>query len=167
MSLAIKHAPQLYAVVDRGAPAPLARETIAELREQKHGEIAAKQAIDRASAVLDTLEARRAAYKTQIAELRKRDEMAAARIDNIEDQVLTRMEHAKLTAAAGFHVTFSARPAPAALDVLDESLIPRDRDYFREKLTVAVDKNAIKRDLAAGAEIAGVRLTQKLTLLRK
>lgn len=164
MSLAIKHAPQLYAVVDRGAPAPLARENIAQLRERKHGEIAAKQAIDRANAVLDRLEARRAAYKTQIAELRKRDEMAAARMDNIEDQVLTRMEHAKLTAAAGFHVTFSARPAPVALEVLDESLIPRE--YIREKIVAAPDKTAIKKAIAAGADVAGVRLTQKISLVR-
>ncbi|MGH9344847.1 MAG: siphovirus Gp157 family protein [Bryobacteraceae bacterium] len=165
MSLAFKHAPGLYAVIDRGASAPLARENIAELRERKHGEIAAKQSIDRANAVLDRLEARRAAYKQQIAELRKRDEMAAARIDNIEDQVLTRMEAAKLASAPGFHHTFTARPAPAALDVLDEAAVPDL--YKREKTVVSVDKNAAKAAIARGEDVPGCRLTQKLILLRK
>lgn len=164
MSLAFKHAPQLYAVVDRAQPAPAHRENIVQLRERKHDEIAAKQAIDRANGILDALEARRAIYKAQTAALKKRDELAAARIDHIEDAILTWMEQAKLTAAAGFHVTFTARPAPAALDVLDESLIPDD--YIREKTVTAPDKVAIKRALAAGEEIAGVRLTQKISLVR-
>lgn len=165
MSLAFKNSQHLYAVVDRGAPAPPHRRNIAQLREEKHQELAGKQAIDRASAVLDRLDARRVAYKSQIAELKKRDELAAARIARLEDEALARMDAAKLTAAAGFHVTFTARTAPAALDVLDESVIPPQ--YFREKLTCAVDKIAIKAALGAGAEIAGVRLTQKVSLLRK
>jgi hypothetical protein len=40
-------------------------------------------------------------------------------------------------------------------------------EYVREKLSAAPDKVAIKAALARGLDIPGVRLTQKVSLVRK
>lgn len=157
-------APRLYAVVDNTAPAAAHRKNVAELRADKLAELKAKKAIDRANSVLDRLEARRVIYKSQIAALKRRDELAAARFERLENEILTRMARACVDRADGFQSRFQARPAPAALDVFDESQIPGE--YLREKVSSAPDKNAIKAALARGEEIGGVRLTQKVLLVR-
>jgi len=156
--------PQLYAVVPRQAPQPAHRESIPAARESRHKELRAKQAIDRASAVLDRLAARVAAFDQQITALEKRKAAALERAARLEEAILARMAAAQLSRAAGFHITFTARPAPPALEVLDASLIPRD--YIRSKLVESVDKKAVKAAIARGEEIAGVRLMQKICLVR-
>ena len=161
--------PALYAVVPKRQPAGMTPakklRTITEIKSEKAAEFKAKQAIDRASAVLDRLEARTELYSKQMAQLQKRKAAAVARAARIEDSILTRLIAAGLDKASGFHVEFATRNAPAALDVLNESLVPKV--YWREKVVASIDKNAVKAALAEGIEIAGVRLTSKVSLIRK
>ncbi len=156
--------PNLFAVVARRrapVPASAPRRKTAELPEQKLAELKGKKAVDRASKILDRLEGRIEAYDVEIKRLQKRKALAHTRWERVQDECLERMIGAGLDKADAFEVTFS----PAALEVLDESLIPDE--YIREKITTSADKIAIKAALARGLEIAGVRLTQKLSLIRK
>ncbi len=158
--------PALYAVVShKPVSMPVRRREIAEIRTEKLAECKTKKAIDRASALLDRLQARQAGLSKQIGALQKRKALACARIERIEDQALKAMRKAGLDKADGFHVTFTARPAPKAVQVDDESLIPAQ--YMRSKDVSAPDKAAIKAALERDIEIAGVRLTQKISLVRK
>jgi hypothetical protein len=168
MPVSIANNPALFAVVPKrgAAKLPAHKRNIAEVRTEKLAEFKVKAAIDRADAVLRRLEERQQVLAKQIAQLQKRKASAGDRAARIEDAILTRMIAAGLEKVDGFHVSMSTRNAPAALAVDDETMIPAE--YFR---TIpeqrAVDKNAVKAALAKGAEIAGVRLTSKVSLVRK
>lgn len=160
--------PALFAVVPHKQPttgSPRRHRTISELRSDKLGELQQKKAIDRASNVLTRLEDRTAELAKEIARLQKRKALASKRFEAIEDRVIGQMQAAGLDRVDGFHASFALRPAPLALQVDDETQIPAE--YFREKLSASVDKNAIKAALAAGVEVAGVSLSQKVSLVRK
>jgi len=158
--------PRLYAVVShQPAAAPAHKRQAADIRQEKADEFQAKKAIDRTNAVLDRLEARAAAYAKQIACLQRRKRLAEARFERVEDEVIKRMQAALLTKADGFHVQFSTRVAPPSLVVDDEAAIPSE--YIREKYVSEPMKVEIKAALALGVEIPGVRLTRKISLLRK
>ena len=144
-------------------PTAIGRKT--EANEQREAESRLKRKIDQAHAVLSKLEARSRRFALQMKELQQRKAAADNRAARIEDRILREMGDAGLEKSAGLRITFSLRPAPLALDVLDEKSIPRE--YFREKLTSSVDKLAIKAALERGEDIAGVRLTQKVSLIRK
>jgi hypothetical protein len=159
--------PKLYAVVSHPLkPAAAARKrTITEIQTEKLDEFKAKKAIDRASAVLDRLEARAAACAKQIARLQRRKACALAKAERLSDSIIAYMQRSHLDKADGWHVTFSLRDAPPALVVTDDSKIPPE--YVREVLVSSVDKNAVKHALARGEEIEGCYLTSKVVLLRK
>lgn len=157
--------PKLYAVVSHKPEPAKHKRTAGEIRTEKLDEFRAKKAIDRADAILTRLEARAASYARQIASLQKRKAYALGRAERVSDSIIARMRKASLTRADGFHKTFMLRDAPAALAIDDESLIPRE--YMREKLIAEPMKVEIKAALARGEEIAGVHLTQKVSLLRK
>jgi hypothetical protein len=57
------------------------------------------------------------------------------------------------------------RANPPRLIIEDETAIPKD--YLREKVLIEPDKNSIKAALSLGEEIAGVKLVQTMSLLRK
>jgi hypothetical protein len=140
------------------------RKTAVERKRQPDG-LKQKKAIDRASALLDRLEARAASYAKQIAQLQKRKKQAEARYERLEDAIVTRMQKAGVDYAPGFAVEFSTRSAPAAVQIEDASALPPE--YLREKVISEPDKNAIKQALARGVEIEGVELTTRLVLIRK
>lgn len=151
------------------APVPFRRLSLPEQRRQaereRSAELKRKRDIDRAAELLDRLEARMNALSRSIARLQRTKSIMAARYERIEDRVLTLISEGRLARLDGFQRSFTTRDAPAALAVDHEELVPDE--YFREKLIREVDKNAVKQALAKGAVIAGVRLTQKVSLLRK
>lgn len=53
---------------------------------------------------------------------------------------------------------------PASIDVYDENLITDE--YKKEKITVSIDKTAIKNAIKEGKEIQGARLIEDKTSLR-
>jgi Siphovirus Gp157 len=157
----------LYAVPDV-AP-PQRKLSLAAKRERakagQEKELRLKRKCDQADRVLSKIETRCASLAQQIKILHKRKAFLEARAAKIEDRCLEEMSAAGLEKICGMRIALIARPAPAALVVDDESLIPIG--YIREKLVSSVDKVAIKSDLAKGVEVAGVHLEQKVSLLRK
>lgn len=158
--------PAAYANVTVMRPARRnARELKAGADQTRARELALKRAIDRAAHLLDLLEQRAATYAADIARLQKRKAAALKRAEAIEDRILREMSRAGLTQAAGVRVTLTARPCPAALAIDDEAAIPEQ--YVAQKLVTTVDKLAVKAALARGEDVPGVRLTQRVSLLRR
>lgn len=139
-----------------------ARQLAAAVRER---EARAKRAIDRKAAVLDRLEARAADFEAQIKALRVRKELALERVEAMENAILADMQERRLDKLIGIERTLALRANPARLVVEDENQIPRE--YMREKVISEPDKIQIKAALARQEEIAGVRLVQTVSLLRK
>lgn len=97
----------------------------------------------------------------RIAENRKVLENKLDRFKTYVKENMQRLEIQKLESELG---TLSIAKNPASVEILDESLIPDD--YKKEKVTITVDKTAIKNDLKAGKNIQGVRLVEDKTTLK-
>ena len=153
-----------YAVTS-AAPRPtrLARKT--EAAAERNRELRMKDKIDQANRILDKIEERQAKLGEAIKELQKARSLLAVRAERISDRVLQEMLDAGLTRAAGVHTCFSLRPAPESVDVIDERSIPAA--FLRTREVSAPDKVAIKAAIAKGENVPGVRLTQKVCLIRK
>ena len=148
---------------------PTAKRSAAGVKAAAHSErdreARLKTKIEQADRVLDRLAAREKALAERIRELQGRRAINYRRTERIEDRILTEMTEAGLTKCTGLRCSMSARPAPAALVVDNESLIPSE--FVSERLVTSVDKVAVKLALGRGIEIAGVHLTQKISLIRK
>lgn len=136
-----------------------------EAKAELAHELELKRNVDQVDRVLTKLEARRAARTALIRSLQKRNAADDARIAKIEDRTLVWMAEERHEKVSGIRITLTARPAPPAVEVLDESQVPQE--YWREKLVSSIDKIAVKTDLTKGIEIPGVGLTQKISLIRK
>ena len=150
----------------------LVRPRLKSVHEQREAAAAERQAerhlkekIDQTHRVLTKLEARAAAYGSLIKEMQRRKNALEARAERIEDRCLEQMHEARLNEVNGIRCRFTCRPAPPAVEVIDESAIPAE--YLREKVLSSPDKIAIKAALARGEDVAGVQLTQKIYLIRK
>lgn len=124
-----------------------------------------KRAIDRAAAVLDRLEARAEACDKQAKALAARKKLACARAAAIEERILELMSEAHIEKLTGNHATLAKRPNALSLIVDDPALIPAE--YLRTKTSSEPDKVRIKAALAQDLEVAGVRLVQSVSLLRR
>lgn len=130
-----------------------------------------KRNIERANTVLDRLELREKEFAAQLKRLQKRKNATGARIARIEDEILSYMDEERLTLVTGIRCTMRAQPAAASLEVIDETLIPKE--YFRQPAAPpsAPDKVAIKAALAANEDLApgdwGCKLTSKISLVRR
>ena len=164
---------KLYAVVSHASQPVSRKPNVVEIRANKLRELETKKAIDRANMVLDRLEKRVAHYDAQIRlvcdeylkPLEQRRACAQRRMDRLEDQILGKLSEANLERVDGFCREFQAVSCPKAVQVDNLSLIPNE--YIRHK--PEPDKVAIKRALERDRDlvIPGVRLTQKLRLVRK
>ncbi len=149
----------------RPTPKRTAAGAKAAAHSERDREARLKTKIEQADRVLDRLAAREKALAERIKALQSSRAVNYRRTERIEDRILTEMTEAGLKTCSGLRCTMSARPAPAALVVDDESLIPPE--FVSERLVTSVDKVAVKLALAKGAEIGGVHLTQKVSLIRK
>lgn len=164
---------KLFAVVSHTSLPVTRKQNVVEIRRNKLRELEAKEAIDRAAAVLDRLEQRVGHYDARIQDileqilkpLQQRRACAQQRIERLEDQILGKLSDANLEHADGFHRQFQAVSCPKAVQVDNLSLIPSE--YIRNK--PEADKVAIKRALERDRDLAipGVHLTQRLRLARK
>jgi hypothetical protein len=130
-----------------------------------------KRNVERSNAVLDRLEARQAGFAAELKRIQKRKNATAARIERIEDEILTYMEDEKIELLAGIRCTMRAQAAAAALEVTDETLIPQQ--YMRQPPAPprSPDKVAIKAALAKLPDMDpgdwGCKLSSKISLIRK
>lgn len=154
-----------YANVVNERLRPVKAPTPISINAEREKELRTKRKIDQAAGVLDRIDARTKQLQAQIKLLQRRKNALDARCERIEDRILTEMMDSGLKQATGLQRTFTQRPAPESLVVDDETLIPAE--YLRESVLSAPDKVAIKQALAQGAEIGGVHLQQKISLVRK
>jgi hypothetical protein len=151
--------PKLYAVVSPArAEKPLLRKihSTAAVQAERSAEFVLKAQIDRWATVLDRLEARTAAYKKQMAVLKKRQALSEARFERIEESVIRRMGAANVVIAPGFKREFKTNLCPQSVEVLKESDIPKA--FMRDKTVTAPDKILISRTLTLGFVVADVNL---------
>lgn len=139
--------------------------------ESRNAEAHLKSKIEQANTILDRLEARAAAQAALLKAIAKRKAATLARIERIEDRILQDMEDAGVTELMGIRCKMRSQPAAAALDIVDETLIPRIYFNTPKAPPATVDKVAVKKALAADDELDpkawGCRLTAKVSLIRK
>ena len=137
----------------------------------RQSETRLKQKVDQANTILDRLEARSAELAQLIKALQKRKAATAAKSERLEDAILTMMDSAGIKTITGLRCSMSSRPSAEALEIQDESLIPRI--YFNTPKTppATPDKVAIKKALGQSEDLDpavwGCKLTSKVSLIRK
>ncbi len=159
----------LYAVVPRtarrpAAPAKPLKPTRAQLRSERSDEHQMKTDVDRADVLLTRLEERAAGFARQIALLQKRKTFALARVEEIEDRIITRMEKSGLKRADGFSKTLELKPCPVSVQIENLAKVPAR--YLAPPKPGDPDKNAIRQALQLGYEIEDSRRIPDAFLLR-
>jgi hypothetical protein len=144
---------------------------------ERDAELLLKRKIDQANAVLDRLEAREAAYTADseriTAELERiaaRQAFTQARRERLEERILRAMSAADLSHAAGIQRELWARPAGVKKLIVDSpAKIPAQWMRTPKPAKAQPDKLGMKAALEADPDlaIAGVRLVQTVTLIRK
>jgi hypothetical protein len=135
----------------------------AALESQRQGEY--KASIDDRAAVLDSLDRDVFGIDEEMRLLRERKQRKLSEIETLENTLLEEMHSLKAQKLVGNERTLLMRANPPRLIIEDETAIPKD--YLREKVLIEPDKNSIKAALSLGEEIAGVKLVQTMSLLRK
>lgn len=104
------------------------------------------------------------AIKNEIDRLTAMKKAVDNRIDKFKEYVKENMQHLEVEKIETELGTLSIAKNPASVEIYDETLITDE--YKKEKITVAIDKTAIKNDLKAGKEVQGARLVEDKTSLR-
>lgn len=99
------------------------------------------------------------ALEAQLKEVTKED----TELRNIAKETLMNAGLKKFEALDGTIVQLNKKPG--ALIIKDESLIPEE--YKKEKVTVSIDKTALKKDVQEGLVIDGVSISEDYTLVIK
>lgn len=86
------------------------------------------------------------------------------RIDKFKEYVKENMQQLEVEKIETELGTLSIVKNPASVEIYDETLIIDE--YKKEKVTISIDKTAIKNDLKAGKEVQGARLIEDKTSLR-
>ena len=145
-------------------------ERAADIARDRERESTLKRVVERANDVLNTLDARSEQLARQIKQLQIRKAANCARIEKIEDAIVAGMDNAGLKILLGVRCSMRTQPAAAALEVIDESLIPREYMRDAKRPPAQPDKVAIKTALAKLDDVSpadwGCRLTSKISLIR-
>ena len=83
-------------------------------------------------------------------------------IDRMIDYLKFNMEQAGITEIRSPELLLKIKTNPPSVIIDDELSI--DKKYKSEKVTISVDKTAIKKDIQAGNEVVGAHLEQKTRL---
>lgn len=173
-----------YANVLHLVPPPATRKPSTAARKAaadpaREAELRLKRKIDQVNGMLDRLEARGIAQGIALKAIQKRKAATLARIERLEDAILSEMSKAGIDKAAGIRYTFTSKPNPASLLVDHDELIPA---VFLRTIPASdlPDKVAMKAFLQkregetdadyeerTAALSAAVHLEQTVTLLRK
>ncbi len=142
---------------------PQLEEIAARIQQLVNGSHEKVDAIHRALCMLESVSA---AADPEIKRLVERKAAAARQANRLKEYVIAAMTQFNLTRIDGRIVTFSVRPSPPAVEVLDATTLPAA--YTRiSPVTYSPDKEAIARALKAGGEVPGCRLRQGKTLVRR
>lgn len=104
------------------------------------------------------------AIKNEIDRLTAMKKAVDNRIDKFKEYVKENMQHLEVEKIETELGTLSIAKNPASVEIYDETLITDE--YKKEKVTISIDKTAIKNDIKAGKEVQGARLIEDKTSLR-
>ena len=104
------------------------------------------------------------AIKNEIDRLTAMKKAVDNRIDKFKEYVKENMQQLEVEKIETELGTLSIAKNPASVEIYDETLIIDE--YKKEKVTISIDKTAIKNDLKAGKEVQGARLIEDKTSLR-
>lgn len=104
------------------------------------------------------------AYKEEEKRIAERRKALENKLEKYKEYVKNNMEDMGLQKIETPLGVLSVCKVPAILEVYDENLIPNE--YKKEKVTISIDKNAIKEALKNGQDIQGVKLIDNKTSLR-
>lgn len=104
------------------------------------------------------------AIKNEIDRLTAMKKAVDNRIDKFKEYVKENMQHLEIDKIETELGTLSIAKNPASVEIYDETLITDE--YKKEKITISIDKTAIKNDLKLGKEVQGARLVEDKTSLR-
>lgn len=104
------------------------------------------------------------AIKNEIDRLTAMKKTVDNRIDKFKEYVKENMERLDISKIDTELGTLSVSKNPISVEIYDEALITDE--YRKERVTVAIDKTAIKNDLKAGKKVEGARLIEDKTSLR-
>jgi len=104
------------------------------------------------------------AMKTEEKRMAERRKNAENKYDRFKEYVKTNMEDLGLEKLENELGTLAVRRNPVSVEVYDESLI--SDEYKKEKVTVTIDRTAIKEAIKSGVSVQGARLVDDKTSLR-
>lgn len=104
------------------------------------------------------------AIKNEIDRLTAMKKTVDNRIDKFKEYVKENMERLDISKIDTELGTLSVSKNPISVEIYDEALITDE--YRKERVTVTIDKTAIKNDLKAGKKVEGARLIEDKTSLR-
>lgn len=104
------------------------------------------------------------AIKAEIERLTALKKVVDNRNDKFKEYVKENMQRLDLQKIETSLGTIAVAKNPASVEIYDETLITDE--YMKEKVTVTVDKTAIKEALKNGKKVLGARLVEDKTSLR-
>lgn len=104
------------------------------------------------------------AIKTEIERLTNIKKTIETRVENFKEYVKLNMQDLGLEKIQTELGTMSISKNPASIEIYDETLI--DDEFKKEKITVSIDKTAIKNAIKNGQNVQGARLVEDKTSLR-
>jgi len=104
------------------------------------------------------------AMKTEEKRMAERRKNAENKYDRFKEYVKKNMEDLGLEKLENELGTLAVRRNPVSVEVYDESLI--SDEYKKEKVTVTIDRTAIKEAIKSGVSVQGARLVDDKTSLR-
>jgi hypothetical protein len=130
-----------------------------------------KRKVQTANDALNYIEAQTDNLDAEIAVIMARKKALTKRFARVEDAAIKFMETNGLAMIEGYRCTWSTAQTPEALDVFDETKVPKTYMKAGRTPPPAPDKNAIKKALNGDAELVpsdwGCKLTSRTKLNRK
>lgn len=104
------------------------------------------------------------AIKTEIERLTVMKKAIDSKIDKFKEYVKVNMQDLNLEKIQTELGTLTIAKNPVSVEIYDETLIADE--YKKEKVTVSIDKTAIKNAIKSGKDVQGARLIEDKTSLR-
>lgn len=104
------------------------------------------------------------AIKSEIERLTAMKKAIDTRVDKFKEYVKINMQDLGLEKIQNELGTLSITKNPASVEIYDENLIANE--YKKEKVTMTIDKTAIKNAIKSGKDVQGARLIEDKTSLR-
>jgi len=156
--LAAEHRAALEKLADLDLPP----DAVADTLESLGGELETKA--QNVVAFMRNLETTAEAIKKAEVEMAVRRKAIENRAARLKQYVLDAMQHNGIQRIDCPHFAISIAKNPPAVDVYDESQIPRDYFIDPPPPPPQLDKNLIKQAIKYGFEVPGARLTQGVRL---